>query len=205
MALMNGKNAAIIASGAYSVQPARNSQEAGNMASRETRFTQSSSAGASLSVAVTPRAGFAGQSGVVVHETAGFGVLLERHGGIESEFILAMRGTVSKLDWLSNLNIGMTLGPTNSLVHSGFASVYNSMQSDVMHMLKGLKARRVHFIGHSLGGALASLAALQYATSGRGASYSVYIWRAAHWRARVHCGRAPLSWAAQCETRVRIV
>lgn len=74
----------------------------------ETRFTQNPMSGPELSVPFTPRSGMVGQSGVVVRETAELGVLLQRHMGSDREFVMELRGTQTKLDWLSNLNVGMT-------------------------------------------------------------------------------------------------
>ena len=103
-------------------------------------------------------------------EEAGFGALLERKVGTEREYIFAMRGTVTKLDWLSNINIGMTRGPTDCLVHSGFMAIYEQMRTDVKRLIAGANPSRMHFVGHSLGGALATLAALDHAKTSMGST-----------------------------------
>ena len=173
---MQGRNAAIIAEGAYAVAAATErtsvnvKRDADTFAKRESSFNATSETEPSLSVAVTPLEAVVSQSGAIVKEKAGFGVLLERHGSQKGEFVFAMRGTVGETkfspDWLSNYNIGMTRGPTGTPVHSGFMSIYEAMRRDVRSMIAGARPERIHFVGHSLGGALATLAALDHAKTG---------------------------------------
>lgn len=180
MALLNAKNAAVLANGAYSVTHATTNQQATAMAKAETRFVTNSPnvpAGQSVNKDFNPIGGIVGTSGVVVREQSGFGVLLERCNGMNNEFVMVMRGTQTTVDWLSNLNIGMSRGPTGSLVHQGFMAIYESMRVDVAHMIGQTRAAHVHFVGHSLGGALASLAALQHARTAQGGT-SLYTFGA---------------------------
>ena len=104
-------------------------------------------------------------SGFRTQEEAGFGVLLERDSLQKGEFIFVARGTVFNrtADWGTNFNIGWTQGPSASNVHQGFMRTYSGLRADLQKMLKSPAVKRVHFIGHSLGGAIASLAALDYA------------------------------------------
>ncbi|MEL6884320.1 MAG: lipase family protein [Pseudomonadota bacterium] len=180
---MHGKNAAVLAEGAYRVAAAKAStsdnvkRDADLFAQRAQAFDadQAEEAGLVEDVTVTPMEAVVGQSGGFVKETAGFGVLLERNGGQKGEYILAMRGTVGpegrSKDWFSNYQIGLTRGPTGSLVHSGFMDIYRSMQVDVQRMITGARPQRIHFIGHSLGGALATIAAIDYARNGTATSH----------------------------------
>ncbi|WP_415920630.1 lipase family protein [Tateyamaria sp. SN6-1] len=178
---MHGRNAAIIAEGAYAVAAAKDStsdnvkRDADLFAQREDAFDPDSQSETKLSVPVTPMEAVVSQSGGFVKESAGFGVLLERNGAQDGEYIFAMRGTTGKMgisnDWISNYQIGLTRGPTGSLVHSGFMDIYSKMRSDVQRMISGANPKRIHFIGHSLGGALATLAAVDYAQNGTATSH----------------------------------
>lgn len=161
--LLNGRNAAILADAGYAVTTATTNAQATEMAQEDVRFTENSVLEHNLTTSVTPIGGIVGTSGNIVTEQAGFGTLLQRNAGIDREFILVMRGTQTKIDWLSNLNIGMTRGPTGTLVHTGFASIYESLRQDVKRMIAAAKPQRMHFVGHSLGGALATLSALDFA------------------------------------------
>jgi hypothetical protein len=77
----------------------------------------------------------------------------------EGEAILACRGTVTGYDWLSDFNYAVSLGPSGTRVHSGFNRALNDMKAGLESFLTRNGPKRVHCIGHSLGGALATLAA----------------------------------------------
>ena len=65
------------------------------------------------------------------------------------------RGTESIRDWLTDVDCKLdALG-----MHTGFAEAYCSVQGDLDHLLKPHLGKRVIFTGHSLGGALAMVAA----------------------------------------------
>lgn len=54
-------------------------------------------------------------------------------------------------------------------VHAGFWSSYSSLQADVRATIQGLKIpsnKKLHIVGHSLGAAMACLAAMDLATAG---------------------------------------
>lgn len=169
--LLNAKNAAIMADAVYAITSARTNEEATQFIKEEDRLSEDPQQGPALSVPVTPISAVVGQSGTVVREQSGFATLLQRNGGIDREFILVLRGTQTKYDWLSNLNIGMTRGPTGTLVHTGFATIYDSMRTDVKRIIAGANPARMHFVGHSLGGALATLAAIDHAQTASGPSH----------------------------------
>ncbi|MEM6760895.1 MAG: lipase family protein [Pseudomonadota bacterium] len=180
---MHGKNAAIIANGAYTVgfaqggTPGEIKQDADQRIQDERSFISppSDDGPGGPSVPVTPMEAVVSQSGAFVKETAGFGVLLERNGAQKGEYIFAMRGTMGTFgisnDWLSNYQIGLTRGPSGSLVHSGFMDIYSRMRSEVQRMISGAKPQRIHFVGHSLGGALATLAAVDFAQNATATSH----------------------------------
>lgn len=74
--------------------------------------------------------------------------------------IVGFRGTDSLSDWLRNIDVG----PRRSIalagsVHSGFLGAYQEISHLVEHALERAQGRRIWFTGHSLGGALALIAA----------------------------------------------
>jgi len=61
---------------------------------------------------------------------------------------------------LTDGNVGIQFSPSNHVVHAGFNKVFNSFEKDLSKFFHGKKQpARVHCVGHSLGGALATLAA----------------------------------------------
>lgn len=72
-----------------------------------------------------------------------------------------MRGTQYLADWLTNLNVGCSRSSLNQLVHDGFNTAFKSMEQQLTDFIessvKSGKIHTIHCIGHSLGGALATL------------------------------------------------
>jgi hypothetical protein len=64
-----------------------------------------------------------------------------------------------RLDWLSNLNVGIALGPGGLPVHAGFHEVWKSIGPELARSALQGTPSRIHCVGHSLGGALATLSA----------------------------------------------
>lgn len=108
--------------------------------------------------AVADNARFTGKSGGgPFKKISGFGYVAAGEGAYAGEILIATRGTAQQLDWLSNLNIGMQLGPSSHLVHAGFHEVWKSFRQEIFDFLRGRNPSRIHCVGHSLGGALAML------------------------------------------------
>lgn len=161
--MLSGKDAAIIANAAYTVVPANTTAEATRLAQKDTQLAaRSAPVLPPLSRPADVLGGLIGKSGAVIKDTTGFGVVMERGTGLNREVIVALRGTQTRQDWFSNLNIGYAPGPAGSLVHAGFMEIYKSVQSELYKVIKAANAQRVHFVGHSLGGALATLAAMDF-------------------------------------------
>jgi len=87
------------------------------------------------------------------------------------EIIIAFRGTEPKLiDWLTNFKFTHKVVPYNNKdseirVHVGFINAYKSVRGTIHNYLSEIaNPKKVTIIGHSLGGALANLCAvdLQY-------------------------------------------
>ena len=82
----------------------------------------------------------------------------------QDRLIFAFPGTVSGFDVLDDLDVVLTTAdwlPSAASVHTGFLHHYNKIRSHVAARLKEVaneSVSRVHFVGHSLGGAVASLA-----------------------------------------------
>jgi len=74
--------------------------------------------------------------------------------------VFVMRGTSSMEDAIADVKVYMTkfLG---TYAHSGFLSQYLSINSSIINTIRYDEAKEIIFVGHSLGGALATLAAAE--------------------------------------------
>jgi len=101
---------------------------------------------------------FQGQSGSMAwKKLSGFGYIAEGKGKYQGDVLLVTRGTAMRVDWLTNFNIGMQLGPGGHLVHAGFHETWKSFRNDIQAFLANRNPTNIHCVGHSLGGALAAL------------------------------------------------
>ncbi len=97
--------------------------------------------------------------GLLWKKLSGFGFVAIGEGSFSGDLLIATRGTQTQLDWLSNFNVAMQMGPCGLPVHAGFNEIWKGFAPEVRAMLKGRNPARIHCVGHSLGGALASLSA----------------------------------------------
>ena len=113
---------------------------------------------------------FSGRSGglIACKAVTGFGYLAAGKGARQGEVLVAMRGTAIGVDWLSNLNIAMQQGPSGHLVHAGFNDVWKSFVDVLQNFMRGRNPSVIHCVGHSLGGALATLGADYFSQAGMG-------------------------------------
>ncbi|GBC61761.1 hypothetical protein DENIS_2723 [Desulfonema ishimotonii] len=80
-------------------------------------------------------------------------------GGTEHPFaVLVFRGTNSFDSWLSNLNAIQVRWPFGGMVHSGFRKEFYKVWPELDEILSDIRVP-LFYTGHSLGGALATLAA----------------------------------------------
>lgn len=111
----------------------------------------------------------------------GFGVCAMGEGVHSNELFLIFRGSTSanySADWVSNARIGVNSSKTGLPVHLGFNHIFNSMLPQIQTFLSGIKQiTKVHCIGHSLGGAIATLAA-DWIKSNKGLSVKLYTFGA---------------------------
>jgi triacylglycerol lipase len=88
----------------------------------------------------------------------GFGYVAEGINQFKDDAVIVVRGTQPKQDWLTDANFSLTQG-TSSLIHTGFSSTWNHFAPAVHEFFRRKQRRyqRIHCIGHSLGGALATM------------------------------------------------
>ena len=105
-----------------------------------------------------PDSRFEAQSGAIFwKKLTGFGYVAQGEGAFAGDLLIATRGTQTRTDWLANLNGAMQLGPSGLPVHAGFNEVWKSFAPQLRLLLRGRNPARIHCVGHSLGGALATL------------------------------------------------
>lgn len=93
-----------------------------------------------------------------------FGYVAMGRGDWAKHMIVVTRGTMGpnkfSPDWISNYNVGVQLGHGGAPVHAGFNRIWSRFSGFVNSAVEQYTPDYVHCVGHSLGGALASLNAL---------------------------------------------
>ncbi|UJX26381.1 lipase family protein [Pseudoalteromonas sp. CF6-2] len=95
------------------------------------------------------------------HKTE-FGCIAKGKKGLfEGDYVLALRGTAKMRDVITDLNCGLSTCSNSQPVHAGFNHTFNSFRKQLEQFFskKASKKLNIHVVGHSLGGALANLAA----------------------------------------------
>ncbi|MHA6529398.1 lipase family protein [Paenibacillus sp. BAC0078] len=94
-----------------------------------------------------------------------FGFILES----PQEIIVAFRGSSSMPNWISNANASQKQFKyikEDCLTHRGFTGIYSSARNGILSLLDSLSPDKTLYItGHSLGGALATLCAVDIAAN----------------------------------------
>ncbi|GAA6171782.1 lipase family protein [Colwellia sp. KU-HH00111] len=97
------------------------------------------------------------------HRTTGFALLGQGKGVYKGDHVIAIRGTTSLRDGITDAHVGLTGSTTGSSVHAGFNKTFNTMKPAFQQYITQAKKQgtigTVHCVGHSLGGALAGLTA----------------------------------------------
>ena len=121
---------------------------------------------------------FEARSGALFwQKLSGFGYVASGEGAFAGDLLIANRGTQIRADWLTNLNGALLLGPGGLPVHAGFNEVWKTFAPELRSLLRGRNPTRIHCVGHSLGGALATLNA-DLLTAGHVADVVVYTFGA---------------------------
>lgn len=100
----------------------------------------------------------------LINTRDGFGVCALGKGAYQNDVFLIFRGSTTAnyyADWINNARVGVERSSTGSLVHLGFNHIFLSMLGQLRRFLDAHPQANgtVHCIGHSLGGAVATLAA----------------------------------------------
>lgn len=91
-----------------------------------------------------------------------FGFTLIGKGALQGHAVILFRGTQYLADWLTNLNITVSRSASGQPVHDGFNFTFKTMEPSIKEFMGTLtkhKITQIHCIGHSLGGALATICA----------------------------------------------
>lgn len=107
-----------------------------------------------------------GSTAINFSKESGFGLILQGKGERTGETAVVIRGTATKHDWVSNAKMAIEPGPTGFGNHAGFNRVYKTMEGQLTESLRGVRGP-IHVVGHSLGGAVASIAAAGLMGGGR--------------------------------------
>ncbi len=99
----------------------------------------------------------------LVNTRDAFGVCARGGKHYPEDVFIVFRGSTSAnryADWVSNARLGLASSVGGTPVHLGFNHIFVSMKPTIERFLAGLPVRgRIHCIGHSLGGAIATLVA----------------------------------------------
>ena len=121
------------------------------------------------------------RSKFLINTQDGFGVCVMGGDKYKNELFIIFRGSTfanKNADWISNARIGVNSSKTGLPVHLGFNHIFNSMLPQIQSFLKDTKQiKSVHCIGHSLGGAVATLAA-DWIKSNKGYPVKLYTFGA---------------------------
>ena len=93
----------------------------------------------------------------------GFGICAAGGKAYKNDIFLIFRGSTfenDNADWFSNARIGIEFSSTGLPVHIGFNQIFQSMKNDIDDFIASNKVTgTIHCVGHSLGGAVATLVA----------------------------------------------
>jgi len=115
---------------------------------------------------------FNGKSGfTLMQTTSGFGLAAMGKGvTYHHDALIVIRGTELSADWVTDAHAGTAVFCGN-IVHSGFYKVFRSILPALHQFFQVHHPLRVHVVGHSLGGAVATLVAQWIKQNGKGEPY----------------------------------
>lgn len=100
---------------------------------------------------------FTGKTGL--GESSNFGYVANGKGSRQGEVVIAIRGTTTTSDWLTDFHISTARSATGYPVHAGFCQLADTLLPQIRTSLAGKNPGLFHVVGHSLGGAVATLVA----------------------------------------------
>lgn len=118
-------------------------------------------------------------------------------GSRKGQAFVVFKGTASLYDAITDLNTGVKPSHTGLPVHQGFFYAFDSVINELRQFLRGLEGvSTIHCVGHSLGGAIATLAADWIKSSGGSPTVNLYTFGSP----RVGMGR----FAEKCTSRLHV-
>ena len=127
-----------------------------------------------------------------------------RHNN-RNHLVLVFRGTRFKKihDLMTNADTGMGVSETGQRVHRGFNEVFESMREDILRLVSSHATHpHVHCIGHSLGGAVATLTADWIKTQFPSRHVNLYTFGAPRVGLGLFASRFTQKLSAYCQHRV---
>lgn len=113
--------------------------------------------------------------GYIINKPHVMAVFSKGKGTYKGQAFVLIKGTASLYDVLSDLNTGVKSSHTGFPVHQGFYYAFDSLVFDLKKFLGGLSGVSViHCVGHSLGGAIATLAADYIKANGNVSNVKLY-------------------------------
>ena len=112
---------------------------------------------------------FTGESGafVFIKKESAFGFAALGAKNYPGQALIVIRGTASLYDGLTDINAGVKRFHTGGLVHQGFYYTFQSFFTELKAFIASCQqVHTFHCVGHSLGGALATLTAEWLRTQG---------------------------------------
>ncbi len=158
MTALTPQVAAAIAKNVYSVK----NDEDWNRLKARGDVELDKSMGLTGSFTVNPdSARFTGVSGGnILRATSGFGHIAQGVGGRQNELLIAVRGTASPYDALTDMMQSVARGPSGFICHAGFKRTFDSFKPTIAaYLSRANRPTVIHVVGHSLGGALATITA----------------------------------------------
>ncbi|MDO6774127.1 lipase family protein [Shewanella sp. 3_MG-2023] len=122
--------------------------------------------------------------GFIFNRHSGFAAMGIGKGQYQGDAIIAIRGTQfsSAADWSTNAQVGLSFGDGSQIVHAGFNNAFTSLKQQFADFLDSWRnanpGKALHFVGHSLGGAIASLAADWAAVNNYSSNVNLYTFGA---------------------------
>jgi hypothetical protein len=104
--------------------------------------------------------------------SSGFAYMANGTGSRQGESLVAIRGTASLADALTDARMSFARSPSGHVVHRGFSLGFESIKSSIDSYFKQTNNNpsQIHVLGHSLGGALACLTAEYLSLQGHNVS-----------------------------------